>query len=454
MKNELADLTRAFADGTISESGLRQLEAILQRDPAAREEYLREMNLIDALEERSAAEQAPGENPKATVQADSRPFPGPLPGLRWSSLAVLAASLLVLASLAWSGPGHPAIGTVSELQGTVRWTGQDGIVVDRLATGDSLPGGTLTVLSADSWVTFRFDDGSEVTLSGEAEAVLSDRNQKQVHLGKGRFSAEIQPQPAGFPMIVRTPAAEIQVLGTQFNLTAGATETGLAVNQGQVRIRRTSDGKVLDVPAGHQATASLDLAEEFAVQRRGPDLTVWQSDLENDRDVMHGYWKPALYELGIKLKQAVTSGELSEAEALARYKTAVRLNNQGSVRAKPSAIGCLVWLNVNAGDQSQLLLTGQSRIRITGRLRDSGGLETGISTGTAGGGFSGKYRCKISAEKLNRSAGGDFQWVIDVADLLPQGDGTPIGTLAHDWWCVADSNTAGLEIFRVEILEP
>ena len=77
----------------------------------------------------------------------------------------------------------------------------------------------------------------------------------------------------------------------------------------------------------------------------------------------------------------------------------------------------------------------------------------GISTYAANGGFSGKYSHEIPTQQLNLTAKGKFEWIVDVGDLFPQTGNSPIHSLVHDWWCVADSNTAKLEIIRVDILD-
>ena len=59
MREELRILARAYADGEITEPQLRRLESILQGDAAARQRYLEEMSLINALEEYSVSVGAP-----------------------------------------------------------------------------------------------------------------------------------------------------------------------------------------------------------------------------------------------------------------------------------------------------------------------------------------------------------------------------------------------------------
>ena len=453
MNIELKTLARAYGDGTISGAELQRLEELLQRDHVAREHFLREMNLIDAMEELTLGGQTGLHDQNLVLLPATKSIASRFAWTRWAPLAFVAASLLLIASFAWLNADSPTIGNIVEFQGPVRWTGQDGVVENDLEVGESLAGGTLEVLAADAWASFRFHDGSIVTLSGEAEAVLSDRGQTRLQLHHGSMSAEVEPQPVASPMIVRTLAAEVEVLGTQFNLSARATDTELAVNEGRVRFLRSSDGKALDVSAEHRAVASLDPAADFSVQPLGPQVTTWQSRLENDSEVMHGYWKPTLFELRIKLKQAVAAGETTEAEALAEYQQAVRLDSQGSVWGKPSKIGCFVWLDVRDENGRRVLLTDQSKLRVTGRILAPSNLEMGVSTFEAGGGFHDKFICSITTKELNRSPDGKFEWVVNVGELLPTSGKPATGSVVHDWWFVTESNTDKFEILQVEIYE-
>ncbi|MBC8356901.1 MAG: FecR domain-containing protein [Planctomycetes bacterium] len=453
MNDELKALARAYGDGTISRAELQRLEELLQGDQGARGRFLHEMNLIDAMEERALGGHPELHDKNLVLPPATRSITPRFVWATWTSLAVVVAALLIFAGFIWLNAGSASIGTFVERHGPVRWTGQDGVVENDLEIGESLSGGTLEVLTADAWASFRFHDGSIVTLSGEAEVVLSDRDRKRLQLRHGSMSADVEPQPVGSPMIVQTPAAEIEVLGTQFNVSARTTDTELAVNEGRVRFLRSSDGKALDVSAEHRVVASLDPAEGFSIQPLRPQVATWQSRLESDSEVMHGYWKPALFELGIKLKQAVAAGETTEAEALAEYQQAVRLDSQGSVWGKPSKIGCLVWLDVRDEDGNRVQLMDQSKLRITGRIFAPAKMEMGVSTYKAEGGFHDKFSCTITSQELNRSPEGKFEWVVHASDLLPKSSNTPTGSVIHDWWCVTESNTSKFEIIRVEILD-
>jgi hypothetical protein len=72
-------------------------------------------------------------------------------------------------------------------------------------------------------------------------------------LERGSFSAEVAPRERAF--VVRTPDAEIRVLGTVLRVSAGPTR--LEVAEGKVALKRLSDGMSVEVGAG--SFALLDL---------------------------------------------------------------------------------------------------------------------------------------------------------------------------------------------------
>lgn len=206
-----------------------------------------------------------------------------------------------------------------------------------------------------------------------------------------------------------------------------------------------------DVPAAHRVVASLDPTAKFEVNPREAEANTWQSRLETD--VLHGDWKPASHQLAVELKNAVASEMMTEADAIAEYKRAATLTDQGTVWARPSKIGCFVWLNVSTKTGANVLLTERTRIRVTGTLLTPTDLELGISTYTVGGGFVGKYSRTYSTEDMKINDSGEFEFVIDVADLAAKSSGFPVGLSIHDWWCSTKRNDARLEIVHVEVFE-
>ncbi len=114
----------------------------------------------------------------------------------------------------------------------------------------------------DSSVSFVFADGSRLDLSSDAALRdIVELPQKQALLAQGTLSADVARQPSGAPMRLTTPSADLTIVGTKFVVTAEAKATKLQVKEGLVRFSRHKDGAILDVVAGHAATAAADTAD-------------------------------------------------------------------------------------------------------------------------------------------------------------------------------------------------
>jgi hypothetical protein len=94
-------------------------------------------------------------------------------------------------------------------------------------------------------------------------------------------------------MIVRTPTAEVEIVGTVFSLAAEESKTALTVGSGRVRMRRLADGQVVEVRKGHSARVTSDVADELRSQRQeqppGPWLRTFQEPPPPSWD---GIWQP------------------------------------------------------------------------------------------------------------------------------------------------------------------
>jgi hypothetical protein len=83
-----------------------------------------------------------------------------------------------------------------------------------------------------------------------------DKARKLVTLDRGTLVADVAKQPHEKSMILRTPQAEVAVLGTKFMLQAQKEETRLQVEEGAVRFTRTEDRKSIEVRSGFFAVAA------------------------------------------------------------------------------------------------------------------------------------------------------------------------------------------------------
>src|SRR5262249_25909163 len=75
-------------------------------------------------------------------------------------------------------------------------------------------------------------------------------------LEQGLLNADVTKQPAGKSMILRTPQAEVSVLGTRFLLAAEKESTRLQVEEGAVKFTRTADKQSIEVRSGYFAVAA------------------------------------------------------------------------------------------------------------------------------------------------------------------------------------------------------
>ena len=95
-------------------------------------------------------------------------------------------------------------------------------------------------------------------------------------------------------MLIRTPTAQIEVLGTRFYLSAQPVETAISVEAGQIRMRRLADERTVNVAQGQVATASLNVEDPMEVATLPPAPAVWRQTFEQPPPARwRGKWQPA-----------------------------------------------------------------------------------------------------------------------------------------------------------------
>jgi ferric-dicitrate binding protein FerR (iron transport regulator) len=283
---ELESLCNALADGLLDESGIARLEALLKGHAEARRQYRHFMMLHASLhwDYAAAANPAPPAPPKDA-------------GRRWTLPALLTLvtgiALVVGGVLALWAPKNPPLVEVLTLSGAVTWTDGQGMFQANPAPGTRLKSGTLATEGEGASAQVRFRDGTVLVLGGESEILFRDDGQKRLILQRGTFTAHVAPQPAGRPMLVRTPSAEAEVLGTVFALAAEPTETLLNVQSGEVLLRRLADGQTVHVGESRGVIASLDVTKAMTPERP-PDLpTQWTRTYDEPPPPGKGEWLPA-----------------------------------------------------------------------------------------------------------------------------------------------------------------
>jgi ferric-dicitrate binding protein FerR (iron transport regulator) len=376
-------LIQRYLDGKLANDELAALNQRLREDAALRQHF------------RTVAEQAVAFGDMVRRETDTlvcRPIPKPDRSVWFTTLA-LAASIALLATSAWfflhSAPS-PVV-TLIEHEGSVAWKNGDAI-----QSGESLPAGTLETIGEASSALLRFRDGSLISLHGEAEFSFSDEGQKVLKLSRGTLSAEVQKQPAGRPMLIRTPSAVAEVVGTAFDLTARPEDTLLKVDEGLVKLKRLADGSQIDVPANRSAVASLAASDKLDAASTPEPLTAWSFDFTTNtppRD-WRGYAKN-----GTMHASPYVAKKLPDGRIITHHGISIRT----AMLEQPL----------------RLLVTETSVIRYRLRQQQPGDLLLMLLTNEVSGNHGGNFECKIRAEDLTPGPDGWCEISIPISRYKP-----------------------------------
>lgn len=286
-------LLMRYLDGRLTEAETRELSAWLREDAVARA-WLRDVaGQVVALGD--LAREQHWQSPKPEV-AGVESISGRFSRTAWLALA---ASVVVLgcAVAFWFDGRHGTPSVVVEIEdvtGALNWTGPTGELRTGLTRGQQLSAGMFETASEGAMAQLRFTDGTRVTLGNRTEVALAEDRQKQLRLKAGLLAFEVLPQPPGRPLLVRTPTAMLEVLGTVFTVTAGADQTTLNVEEGRVRLERLTDGEVLDVTSQQTAVATLGQTERFQASTGSAPPVRWRRTFTEPPEASwKGDWQPA-----------------------------------------------------------------------------------------------------------------------------------------------------------------
>lgn len=458
-EERFAELWNDYLEGELDEGGIAELRELLSSDEGlvrmAADSYQIHRLLSLAAQDSPERRVAFVHGTMARIPADGSCFVGramshvapkstepPAPALRtlvlrWLPWTAAAAVLVVLGAILLRAPDtEPDAAQVAELGGAVRWTSGDGEVADGLATGALLSGGTLEVLGPESWCTLRFRDTSTVTLSRSGRLTISRMAQKDLHLHVGTLSAVVCPQLADRPMLIHTPEADLQVLGTAFSVEVASSSTTLRVSEGRVRVTRLADGSSAEVPSGHRAVAALDPGSTLKVVPRPAPTTEWRGRLPDG--TIHGTWVPS----------AGGGGRL--------LATPFLLHRDG----EPITLRVAAQ-SVSQGGNPPVVLEANSAFRVRGSVASAGTVYFGFSAARMDGQFAGKFIIACPVPALTDGAGFLDLWfrLTDFQPLaLVDGGALPTGAprLAdglelRDWWCCTREADLGLAVSSVEL---
>ena len=453
----LYTLLSSLVDESITQIGINELESILDGNLEAQKIYLHFIGLHQDLQ---------NNNKTASLKSNKT-----YSNSRWiigvaALFVVFFTGLFFVLTNNGLKENNYAFAEIIAFDGLVEWRDSISGKEQKFDVGKKLGSGTIECLSANSWAEIKYFDGTSLIVSGFSELALSDNNgSKLIDLLRGDLSVDAKPQPKGKPMKVISPGARAEVLGTQFNVVAGADSTRYIVNEGLVKVRRTYDGSVQEVPANHFVVARQGQTEEFKSLPRINHEQEWKSELPRDMR-----W-------GELIKSTNITSINPAIKALSEYSsTAQRILAPYNLRTKPCILRekgkspellfCAA-LGVSSSGDRPIVVDEDAKFLVKGLIDrsmfgvdDANSFFMGLTTHHPTGGFAGKFVTKRNISFNPEGRNNKFEIEIPVKDfwkikkgyrtdkLIPK---LSIGLELSDVWFVAYQNI-GLEINSVEII--
>ena len=272
MNERFLELASRYLDG--DESVAAELKGMLQGDPGARRTFARLMAQHSALRWLHAT-------PASAVR----------PRARWIPATAAAACLVVAVGAAWLLRGSGAYASIVEAENSV-WIEREGKSL-AAARGMELSAGDVVRTEDSSAVRLRYaGEATTVELRGGTRLRLMDsKGGKRIEILDGTIEADVAPQPAGRPMVLASPHAEVSVVGTIFTVAAGPDRTRVDVDKGSVRVTGRAEPKGIDVAAGSFVVASPGVElkakrapSEFSEGLRNGDFEAGDLESWGDRE--------------------------------------------------------------------------------------------------------------------------------------------------------------------------
>ncbi|MDA1054916.1 MAG: FecR family protein [Planctomycetota bacterium] len=446
--SELERLLNASVDGELSDADEASLQALLRDDAAARRRYLQFMQLHAELHWDHGADasllvtpehQSPGISHfdgNATQRVGGWMIPAVAIGV------VAAAWLMTVGWFTFDGGGEhrsqtaPMIARLEMTQGTVSFRAAGGEQVALSRRGQDLTAGALLVEGETSAAQWRFLDGTLITASGDAEISFDDVGQKVIRARQGMLTAEVQPQLTSAPLIVETPTARVEVLGTVFTLAADPDTTRINVAEGRVRLKRLVDGETVEVSQQQSCIVSLDARSDLSPEVSVEPQIGWQ----------HHFTEPPP----------------------ARWK-GVWQAPEGNLPARVRAVACLVGRKHEADDTpivhygitarrvdemnlGSLPTNGVLRVRL--RMEQPAKLHIMLGLNRADGGFGGNFEVKLPHDAGTPQPDGWRELVVPLADfqpVVPRKPDMPSAARPYLILITTYGDDAGLEVCELAI---
>ena len=368
-------------------------------------------------------------------------------------------ALLVTSIFLFQSSREPVIAELTEVEGSFQWIDPNGLVIGALEDGQAFTSGTLESLTPDGMAKLKFHDGSWIQIWGKTSLSITANPQKILHLRYGNAWIFANRQPKEHPLIVHTPEADLEVLGTHFKVLVNHSQTNLLVRKGLVRLTRNADGAQVDVPAMHRVLSSTETNDSLTVIPQARPVVFWKSNLP--KDVTGGRWRSEMHALREEVRAATDKGEMSEEEARRLLESRAKdlLEDKGSlyatrVKRDPATrkgLSYMASLSVLLSQAGPTFLVDGSRFVVQGEVQTPTEIMVGFCALDSGNPSGGRYY-------FRRKVAGKFELEIPISEFQFWGQNfrrsSPVGKELVQWWSSTDSQEANLMISGLELLAP
>jgi len=254
------ELYERYCDRALSDAERAEFESLMA-DPEMRRHFV-ELTRLDTqlADEARIAQLTPAtlKKPRAARKPSASPnFFG------WSLAATVVLAIALF--LAFRSKPAQVVATVTTVQGQPAI--QRGSEQLAASAGLKLLSGDIVITRSAELLTCQFfNDPTRVDVLAESSLTFAiSPETKRLELNSGTLSADVSPQPANSPILVKTPDAEARIVGTKFTVSVEEQQTTLRVDEGHVRMKRLKDSAEVDVKTGSFAVSSKSSAPLAAI---------------------------------------------------------------------------------------------------------------------------------------------------------------------------------------------
>ncbi len=432
------ELLLRFLDEAVSGAERQQVAILLRTNPAART-FLREVAeqsvMVADLERTALAREQPlDSSPARTAAPRGVPWPARVRVWQWG-LAAAAAVILLATALQVLAAGRTWIGEIAWVTGSSQVFGARGKVNTALPVGMRLsPGDTLETRSCDSLVGLELRDNSSLMLVGKSalRVLVADPDGVRFELGTGQVWVSPPDRPTAKDLSIRTPTLVVEARHAQFYLQTTDTETTVRVNRGSAQVRQLVDGSRVDVPAGHQVTASLSTPQPLVVLPRALPGNSWTCDPGNLPKSVLGRWLTSTDGSGARLGTVPVLWPLPDQKCILLH---------------------VAGMSVLANSERPILLEREAKLVFRGQTARAQTVRFGFGTQRPQGMFAGKFEVDVRPDSLG-PVGETWEVSLPLSEfrpLQPQLSFSPEGLELTDVYALTIQEDAGLEIHHVEL---